>query len=110
MAGNGFLSKIFARWHNAAALMYTSCVISASPSKSGGHFFDYYVGSTMAEQGNQADEDENWLYARLDTKKIKPSGLQVDAFCDRVWELLSTKGLLVNEARRIALEEIWGRR
>lgn len=75
-----------------------------------GIFFDYYVGSTMAEQGNQADEDENWLYARLDAKKIKPSGLQVDAFCDRVWELLSTKGLLINDARRIALEEIWGKR
>lgn len=64
----------------------------------------------MAEQANQADEDENWLYARLDAKKIKPTNAQVDDFCDKVWELISTKGMLATDARRVALEDIWGKR
>ena len=64
----------------------------------------------MTRQIEQADLDEDWLYSRLIGRRLNPSMAQVDAFCDRVWELLSTKGVPVNDARSTALAEIFGRR
>ena len=64
----------------------------------------------MTMQIEQADLDEEWLYGKLATRKFNPSTAQVDAFCDRVWELLCVKGLPVNDARSTALAEVFGRR
>ena len=61
-------------------------------------------------QLEQFDLDEEWLYGRLAGRKVNPSTHQVDAFCDRVWELISTKGLPVQEARSTAIQEIFGKR
>ena len=57
----------------------------------------------------QADLDEEWLYGKLTGRRVNPTTAQVDAFCDRVWELISTKGTPVNEARTTALTELFGR-
>ena len=64
----------------------------------------------MTMQIEQADLDEEWLYGKLVGRSLNPYMAQVDAFCDRVWELLNTKGLPINDARSTALAEIFGRR
>lgn len=64
----------------------------------------------MSIQMEQADQDEDWLYRKLEGRKYKPSTAQVDAFCDRVWDLISTRGTPVNDARSTALSEVFGRK
>lgn len=63
----------------------------------------------MTMQIEQADLDEDWLYDKLVVRRFNPTTIQVDAFCERVWELIN-KGISVNDARSTALSEVFGRR
>ena len=54
----------------------------------------------------QADLDELWLLDKCDAMRKRVSNEVVDTFCDRVWELYSTRNLPVNEARTKALSEV----
>ena len=66
------------------------------------------LGAVMSQQYEQADLDEEWLYDRLDKRKVRPTEEQVDAFCDGVWEIMRVRGLSAKEARSIALVDIFG--
>lgn len=56
----------------------------------------------------QADKDEEWLYDKLDRRKVRPTIEQVDMFCDMVWELIVTRRMAEKEARSLALIEVFG--
>jgi len=60
----------------------------------------------MSSQFEQGDLDEQWLLDKCSaTRKVLPNDT-VDAFVDRVWELISIHRMVVGEARSKALAEI----
>lgn len=62
----------------------------------------------MSDQLEQAEADEVWLYNKMRKLMRKPSNDDVDAFCDRVWVLISEQRIDAVKARSIALAEIFG--
>ena len=67
------------------------------------------LGAVMSQQYEQADQDEEWLYDKLDRRRVRPTEEQVDKFCDMVWELMRTRGITDKDARSMALTEVFGR-
>lgn len=67
------------------------------------------LGVVMSQQYEQADQDEEWLYDKLDRRRVRPTEEQVDKFCDMVWELMRTRGITDKDARSMALTEVFGR-
>jgi hypothetical protein len=64
----------------------------------------------MSDQLEQAEADEVWLHNKAGKLMRKVQGDEVDAFCDRVWELISLHNMSATKARSLALGEILGGR
>lgn len=64
----------------------------------------------MSDQIEQAEADEVWLHNKAGKLMRKPQNDEIDAFCDRVWELISVHNMTVAKARSLALSEVLGGR